>query len=159
MLFWQFFNIFIYVKIFGLYALYRCQTRKNPEKYQINIWMYGYSQTQGTRSKKDGEVRDKSCPVLSTRIWTLSPGLENNQTLKSWSGIFPTILKYMIMLENCQNNISVYGCFPIQGTKFYSCWNLMKPGSQSGTYVSAKYSSTSVINKKKKYMYLNQKFI
>ena len=28
----------------------------------------------------------------------------------------------------------MYGCSPIQGTKFYSCWNLVKPGSQSGTY-------------------------
>ena len=74
------------------------------------------------------------CPKLSTRIWTLSHGLENNHTFKCWSGIFLTILTYMIMLENCHNNISVYGCCPIQGTKFYSCWNFMKPGSQSGTY-------------------------
>ena len=35
MLFLQFFNINIYVKI--------------DEKYQINIWMYDYSQIQGTR--------------------------------------------------------------------------------------------------------------
>ena len=68
-------------------------------------------------------------------FWTLSPGFENNHTFKCWSGIFPTILTYMIMLENGQNKISVYGCSPIQGTKFYSCWNLMKPGSQSGTYM------------------------
>ena len=34
--------------------------------------------------------------------------------------------------KKCQ--ISLYGCSPIQGTTFYSCWNLMKPGSQSGTY-------------------------
>ena len=40
------------------------------------------------------------------------------------------------MLENCHNNISVYGCSPNQGTTFYSGWNLMKPGSQSGTYAS-----------------------
>ena len=42
--------------------------------------------------------------VLSTRIWTLAPGLENNHTLKCGSVIFTTILTYMIMLENCQNN-------------------------------------------------------
>ena len=41
----------------------------------------------------------------------------------------------MIMLENCQNNILVYGCSPMQGTTFYSCGNLIKPGSQSGTYI------------------------
>ena len=74
----------------------------------------------------------------------LSPGLGNNHTLKCcsgnnhtfkcWSGIFPTILSYVIMLENCQNNILVYGCSPIQGTEYYSCWNLMNPGSQSETY-------------------------
>ena len=35
------------------------------EKYQINIWMYSYSQTQGISSKKDGERRDRSgtCPL------------------------------------------------------------------------------------------------
>ena len=38
------------------------------------------------------------------------------------------------MLKNYQKNISVYGCSSIQGTTFYSCWNFMKPGSQSGTY-------------------------
>ena len=75
------------------------------------------------QAPKKMETTRQICPVLSTRIWTLSPGLENNQTLKSWSGSFPTILKNMIMLENCQKNISVYGCFPIQGTKFYSCWS------------------------------------
>ena len=73
------------------------------------------------------------CPVVLNLFWTLSPGFENNHTFKYWSGIFPKILRYMIMLENCLNSISVYGCSPIQGTKFYSCWNLMKPGSQSGT--------------------------
>ena len=35
--------------------------------------------------------------------------------------IFPTILTYMKMLENCQNNISVYDCSQIQGPTFYSC--------------------------------------
>ena len=49
--------------------------------------------------------------------------------------LVPTILTYMIMLENCQNNILVFGCSPIQGTKFYYCWNLMKTGSHSGTYI------------------------
>ena len=34
------------------------------EKYQINIWMFRYSQIQGTRSKKDGELRDRSVPYF-----------------------------------------------------------------------------------------------
>ena len=34
------------------------------KKYQINIWMYHYSQIQGTRSKKDGKQQDKSVPYF-----------------------------------------------------------------------------------------------
>ena len=67
----------------------------------------------------------KKIENYGTRIWTLFPGLENNHKFKCWSGIFRKILIYMIMLENCQNNISVYSCSLIQGTKFSSCWNLM----------------------------------
>ena len=37
------------------------------EKYQINIWMYGYSQIQGTRSKKDGELRDQYVPYFQQK--------------------------------------------------------------------------------------------
>ena len=79
------------------------------------------------------KIVGKICPILSTRIWSLFPGLENNHTFKCWSGIFPTIWTYMIMLKNGQNNISVYGFSPIRGKNFYSCLNFMKPGSQSGT--------------------------
>ena len=75
------------------------------------------------------------CPILSTRIWTFFPGLENEHTFKCWSGVLPIILTLMIMLENCQNNISVYNWSPILGTKLYFCWNLMKPRFQSGTYL------------------------
>ena len=39
------------------------------------------------------------------------------------------------MLENSQKNISMHGCSRIQGTRFYSRWNFMKPGSQSKTYL------------------------
>ena len=115
-----------------------------------NICKYCWKNTRSTfectvilKSRRQGQKRWKTtgqiCPILSTRIWTLSPGFENNHPLKCWSDIFPTILTYMIMLENCQNNISVYSCSPIQGTKFHSCWNLMKPGSQSWTYLMTIY--------------------
>ena len=52
------------------------------------------------------------CPVVLHLFWTLSPGFENNHTFECWSGIFPTIL------ENCQNNVSVYGFSQIQGKIF-----------------------------------------
>ena len=82
------------------------------EKYQINIWIYSDSQIQGTRYQKIWRTTGQICPILSTRIWTLSPGLENNHTLKCWSGIFPTTWTYMLMFKNCQNQISVYGFMP-----------------------------------------------
>ena len=104
----------------------------------LNVWLLS---NPGDKVQKRWRTAEQICPVLSTGIWTFSPGLENNHTLKSWSGIFPTILTYMIMLENCQNNISGYGCSQIQGTKFYFCWNLMKPGSQSGTYIFRYFES------------------
>ena len=117
MLFWQFSNKITYITIVGK-ILYQ----------HLNVWIFS---NPGDKVQKRWRTMGKICPILSTRIWTLSPGLENNQTLKCWSGIFPTILTYTSMLENCQNNISVYGCSPIQGKKLDSFWNLMKPGSQS----------------------------
>ena len=120
MLVWQFSNKIIYVKIVG----------KIPDQH-LNE---GFFPNPGDKVQKRWNTMGQICPVLSTRIWNLSPGLENKHTLKYWYDVFPTILTYINMLENCQNKILVYGCSPIQGTKFYSCWNLMKPGSQSGTY-------------------------
>ena len=121
MLFWQFSNINIYVKIVG----------KIPDQY-LNVCLFS---NPGDKVQKRWRIMGQICPILSTRFWTLSPGLENSHTLKCWSSIFPTILTYVIMLENCQNNISVHGCSPMQGTKILSCWYLMKPRSQSRTYL------------------------
>ena len=98
-------------------STFGCMVFPNPgDKFQILV-----------------ESMGQICPVVLHLFWTLSPGFENNHIFKCWSGIFPTILTYMIMLENCKKIISVYGCSPIQGTTFYSRWNLMKPGSRSGT--------------------------
>ena len=110
----------IYVKIVG----------KIPDPL-LSVWLFS---NLGDKVQIVVESTGQVCPIVLSLFWTLSPGFENNHTFKCWSGIFPTILTYIIMLENCQNNISVYGCTPIKGTKFYSCWKLMKSGSQSGTY-------------------------
>ena len=48
---------------FGNFPTYSYMSRL-LEKSQINIWMYGYSQIQRTRLKKDGELRDKSVPYF-----------------------------------------------------------------------------------------------
>ena len=52
---------------------------------------------------------------------TLFLGLENSDTLKCWSSIFPTTLIHVGQLEDCWNNISMYGCYPIQGQVSSSC--------------------------------------
>ena len=59
----------------------------------------------------------KICPLLSTKIGTFSPGLENNDTLKCWSNNNPTTLTYVVRLENCLKNISINGCSPIKGKR------------------------------------------
>ena len=105
------------------------------ETYQIKFWVFGYSPIQGQGPDSCWKyVTDFSCS--SPSFFILFPGFGNNLTFKCRSCIFPAILTYMIMLENCQNNILVYGWSQIQGTKFYS-W--MKSGSKSGTYLSLFY--------------------
>ena len=49
------------------------------------------------------ESRGQIFPIVFNLFWILGPGLENN-AIKCWSCIFST------MLENCSNNISIYGC-------------------------------------------------
>ena len=122
MLFWQFPNIIIYVNIVG----------KIPDQH-FSVWLFV---NPGDKVQIVVESMGQICPVVLHLFWTLYPGFENNHTFKCWSCTFPTILTYIIMLENYQKNISVYGCSPIQRTQFYSCWNFMKPGSQSETYVN-----------------------
>ena len=108
MLFWQFSNIIIYVKIV---------LKNTRSKFECMVIFQSRGQVQ-ILVRSTGQI----CPIILYLFWTLSPGFENNHTFKCWSGIFPTILTYMIVLENCQNNISVYGWSAIQGTQFYSCW-------------------------------------
>ena len=75
MLFRQFCNINIYVKIVCIIIL---QSRRQDTK-KNTMWQI--------------------CPLLSTRIRTLSPGLEKNNALKCCFCIFPTTLAYAFILE------------------------------------------------------------
>ena len=132
MLFWQFSNIIIYVKIVG----------KIPDQH-LSVWLFS---NPGDKVQILFESTGQICPVVLHLFWTLSPGFENN---KCRSGIFQTNLAYMIMLENCQHNISVYGCSPIQGIKFYfllkfieariSEWNIFKNKHSYVLYIIYRY--------------------
>ena len=54
---------------------------------------------------------------ISTIIRILSPGLENNNTLKWCYGNFPTKQHSSGLLEKYQNNILMHCCPPTQGTR------------------------------------------
>ena len=58
------------------------------------------------------------CPVLSTRIMMLSPGLENNDSMKCSFDSFATQPTYVVLLEIFQNNNSMYRRSTIQGTSW-----------------------------------------
>ena len=47
------------------------------------------------------------------------PWIGEKNTSKCWFCLFPTTLTYMVMLQNCLNNISMCGCLPIQGTTLW----------------------------------------
>ena len=104
MLFWQFSNIIRYVKIVG-----------NIPDQHLNVWLFS---NPGDKVQNRWRTTGQICPVLSTRIWTWSPGLENNNTFKCWSGIFPTTLTYMIILENCQTPFQCMVVLQSRGQNF-----------------------------------------
>ena len=62
------------------------------QKHKLSILKHSCVFHSSVILKSRGEIR----PILTTRIWSFSPGLENNHTLKCWSGIFPTILTYIL---------------------------------------------------------------
>ena len=63
------------------------------------------------------ESRGQICPVVIPFFYIV-PWIREQQYIEMLVCIFPTTLTYMVMLENCKNTISTYGCSPIQGTRF-----------------------------------------
>ena len=57
------------------------------------------------------------CPLVFTHVRILSPGLENNGSLKVISNSFPGTLTYLLFLENCWNSTPMCSFSPIQQTK------------------------------------------
>ena len=104
MLFRQFSNITVYIRVVG--------------KIQDQHFIVSLFSNPGDKVQKIWTATGQICPLLSTRFRTLSPGLKDNGALKFLFGIPSTKITYGIMLENCWNNISMYGCPRIQGTRF-----------------------------------------
>ena len=124
MLFWQFSKIIIYVKIVG--------------KYQISIWMYGYSQIQRTGSKKDGELRDKSvsyfqhksgpCP-LNWRI-TIHSNVDLVFFQQFWhiwlcGKITRTTFQWMVVLQSRRQNFILVEA---RISEWNICWTNVNTG-------------------------------
>ena len=104
LLFRQFSNITTYVS---------CVAKLS--KLLFTEWLFSNPGDKVLKSKK---IRGQICPVLSTGIRTLSPGFENNDSVKSSFDNFATQLTYVVTLENCRNNNPMYRCSPIHGTSF-----------------------------------------
>ena len=112
MLFRQFFDITIYIRV----------VVKMAEQH-INVSSFS---NPGHKVRILVESRGRICPVVFHLFRTLSPGLRITiHRNVSLIFNFPTTLIYMVMLENCRNNISMYGCSPIKGTIFEFFWNFM----------------------------------
>ena len=75
------------------------------EKYQINIWMHGYSQIHGTRSKKDGELWDKSVPYFQQ---------ESGPCPLDWR----IVLYATVNLVFFQQSLHIWICWKIARTTF-----------------------------------------
>ena len=75
MLFQQFFHITMYIKVVG---------KMLDQDLNVSLFSNPVDKVLKRRNTT-GQI----CPLLWTTIRTLSPGLENYNTVKCWSGIFP----------------------------------------------------------------------
>ena len=81
-----------------------------------------------------GSLREFS--IFSGVNFVVSPALENIRTLKLNFVNFPKMLRYVVFLENCWNNMLMTHGSPIYRTKPLMNWNFMHPGSQSVTFMN-----------------------
>ena len=64
------------------------------------------------------ESMGQICPIVFLLFRTLCPGMEKTNSLKYRFDNIATQLTYVLLLENCRNNNSMYSCSPIQGKSF-----------------------------------------
>ena len=122
MLIWQFSNLITYFRVVG----------------KLLDWYFNVLLFSNAREKVLilVETRGKICLIVLLLYRTFSPGLTNNHTLKFWSDNFSTTRTYVVKLEYCRNNLSMNVVLQSKGIDSNSCFNFMKPGSQSATYSS-----------------------
>ena len=103
MLFWQFSNIIINVNIIG----------KISDQH-LNVWLFS---NPGDKVQKRWRTTGQICLVLSTKIWILSPGLENNHTLK-------------MLIWYFSNNLDIYDYVGKLPKQHFSVWLFFNPGDK-----------------------------
>ena len=94
MLFWQFSNVIICVKIVG----------KIPDQH-LSVWLFS---NPGDKVQILVKSMGQICPVVLHLFWTLSPGFKNNHTFKWLYGIFPAILTHDYVGKLPEQHFSVW---------------------------------------------------
>ena len=121
MLFWQFSNIVIYVKIVG----------KIPDQ-PLSVWLFA---NLGEKVQILVESTGQICTVVVHIFLTVPPGFENNHTFKVDQVSFQDSWHILLCLKFARTTFQCMIVLQFRDFFLYSCWNLMKPGSKSGTYI------------------------
>ena len=102
-------------KFFNIATCIRDVAKNTKSIFQCTVFLQ--SRGQGLKWWK---TKGQICPLLSNKIRTLSPGFEDNyRYIEMLNLYFYNIPIYMVMLENCRNNISMFWCAPIKGTTYF----------------------------------------
>ena len=59
-------------------------------------------------------------PTVFLHFMTFSPPLETNNALQCSSDSFPSMVIYILCVENCQNYILTHSCLPFAERLFYN---------------------------------------
>ena len=68
--------------------------------------------------RKARKTLGQICPIVVLHFMSFSPQLETNDALQCSSDMFPHMVMYIFLRENCQNYISKHNCLPIPGRLF-----------------------------------------
>ena len=72
----------------------------------------------GEKVMKGRKTVGQICSIVFLAFQIFFPGLENNKTSQCDSESFPSIVTYILCLENCQSYILTHSCLPIVGRLF-----------------------------------------
>ena len=114
----------------------------------------------GDKVLKSMKATGKCCPVLSIRVGTFSPRLENNDTLKCNSdNLYRNAYTCSIPGIFLELNCNVLFVLQSRGQAANYCWNFMNQGYENVTYITLLRLIRIASEKGSiKYFYLEPKF-